>query len=202
MPGASRFILASASPRRRDLLAQVGRVPDLILNPNIDETPLPGELPLAHALRLAREKAACAAEDPAAQGAFILGADTVVACGRRILPKAEDRETARSCLTLLSGRRHRVVGGVAVIDPQGCPRTRSCVTTVAFKRLTAKEIDGYLASGEWEGKAGGYAIQGRAAVFVRFINGSYSNVVGLPLYETERLLESVDCPCPGGEVTP
>jgi septum formation protein len=202
MPGAFRFILASASPRRYDLLAQVGRVPDLILNPNIDETPLPGELPQAHALRLAGEKAARAAEDPAAQGAFILGADTVVSCGRRILPKAEDRETARSCLTLLSGRRHRVVGGVAVIDPQGNPQTRTCVTTVAFKRLTGKEIDGYIASGEWEGKAGGYAIQGRAAVFVRFIGGSYSNVVGLPLYETERLLESVGCPYPGGEVTP
>lgn len=199
MPGAPRFILASASPRRRDLLAQIGRVPDLILNPDIDETPVPGELPEAHALRLAQEKAQSAAADPATGGAFILGADTVVACGRRILPKAEDRDTAGACLKLLSGRRHRVVGGVAVIDPQRRLRTRSCVTTVAFKRLTKEEIDAYIASREWEGKAGGYAIQGRAAVFVRFIRGSYSNVVGLPLFETERLLESVGCLCPRPE---
>jgi septum formation protein len=202
MPGAPRFILASASPRRRDLLAQVGRVPDLIINPDIDETPVPGELPEEHALRLATEKAVRAARDPATQGAFVLGADTVVACGRRILPKAEDPDTARACLKLLSGRRHRVVGGVAVVDPERRPRTRACVTTVAFKRLTEEEIDAYIASGEWDGKAGGYAIQGRAAVFVRFIGGSYSNVVGLPLYETERLLESVGCPRDCGEAAP
>jgi septum formation protein len=193
MPEAPRFVLASASPRRRDLLAQVGRVPDLIINPDIDETPAPGELPDVHALRLAQEKAERAAQEPAARGAFILGADTVVACGRRILPKAEDRDTALACLKLLSGRRHRVVGGVAVVDPEGRARTRACVTTVAFKRLTGAEIDAYIAAGEWEGKAGGYAIQGRAAVFVRFIRGSYSNVVGLPLFETEGLLESVGC---------
>ncbi len=202
MPGAPRFILASASPRRRDLLAQVGRVPDLIINPDIDETPVPGELPQEHALRLATEKAIGAAQDPATQGAFVLGADTVVACGRRILPKAEDPDTARACLRLMSGRRHRVVGGVAVVDPERRQRTRACVTTVAFKRLTEEEIDAYIASGEWEGKAGGYAIQGRAAVFVRFIGGSYSNVVGLPLYETERLLESVGCPRDCGKAAP
>jgi len=193
MPEAPRFVLASASPRRRELLAQVGRVPDLIIHPEIDETPVPRELPDAHALRLAREKVERAAADPAARGAFILGADTVVACGRRILPKAEDREAAGACLKLLSGRRHRVVGGVAVADPDGRLQTRTCVTTVAFKRLTGAEIDAYLASGEWEGKAGGYAIQGRAAVFVRFIRGSYSNVVGLPLFETDALLEGVGC---------
>ncbi|MDH3241646.1 MAG: Maf family protein [Alphaproteobacteria bacterium] len=193
MPGAPQFVLASASPRRRDLLAQIGRAPDLIINPNIDETPVPGELPEAHALRLAQEKVERAAAYPAARGAFILGADTVVACGRRILPKAEDRDTAKWCLERLSGRRHRVVGGIAVADPDRHARTRICVTTVAFKRLSREEIDGYLASGEWADKAGGYAIQGRAAVFVRYIRGSYSNVVGLPLYETERLLESLGC---------
>lgn len=200
MPGADQLVLASASPRRRDLLAQVGRAPDLILNPDIDETPVTGELPDAHALRLAREKVAQVARDPKAQGAFVIGADTVVACGRRILPKAEDEATASDCLHLLSGRRHRVIGGVAVQAPGGRTGTRKCVTTVAFKRLTENEIGAYIASGEWRDKAGGYAIQGLAAIFVKFISGSYSNVVGLPLYETERLLESMGCrrPCPGG----
>jgi septum formation protein len=191
MPGASHLVLASASPRRRDLLAQIGRVPDLIINPDIDETPTKGELPEAHALRLAREKAASVARAPEAAGAAVLGADTVVACGRRILPKAEDEKTARHCLGLLSGRRHRVIGGIALVMPDGAVLSRSCITQVAFKRLEAAEIDNYLATGEWRGKAGGYAIQGRAAVFVRFIRGSYSNVVGLPLFETERLLKGL-----------
>ncbi len=200
MPAGPQLVLASASPRRRDLLAQAGRIPDLILIPDIDETPIKGETPEAHALRLAREKAAQVAASPESRGAVILAADTVVACGRRILPKAEDEDTARACLRLLSGRRHRVIGGVAALAPGGRAGTRTCVTTVAFKRLTEREIECYIAGGEWHGKAGGYAIQGRAAVFVRFINGSYSNVVGLPLYETERLLESIGCPrpCPGG----
>lgn len=196
MPGAAQLVLASASPRRRDLLAQAGRAPDLILNPDIDETPARGERPEAHALRLAQEKVAEVAKDPKARGAFIIGADTVVACGRRILPKAEDEATARYCLHLLSGRRHRVIGGIAAMAPGGEAKMRKCVTSVAFKRLSECEIGAYIASGEWRGKAGGYAIQGRAAVFIRFIAGSYSNVVGLPLYETERLLESIGCPLP------
>ncbi|MDX1484010.1 MAG: Maf family protein [Alphaproteobacteria bacterium] len=197
MPAAPSFVLASASPRRRDLLAQIGRPPDAVLIPDVDESPAANEPPQAHALRLAREKAAQVAARPEARGAVVLGADTVVACGRRILPKAEDEAIARRCLGLLSGRRHRVIGGVAVIAPGGASGIRSCVTTVAFKRLTAGEIDDYVAGGEWRGKAGGYAIQGRAAVFVRFIRGSYSNVVGLPLYETERLLESLGCGAAG-----
>jgi septum formation protein len=191
MPGAPRFVLASASPRRRDLLAQIGRGPDLIVDPDIDETPAKGELPEAHALRLAREKAETVARAREAAGAMVLGADTVVACGRRILPKAEDEKTARHCLGLLSGRRHRVIGGIALVTPDGAVLSRSCITVVGFKRLEAAEIDDYLATGEWQGKAGGYAIQGRAAVFVRFLRGSYSNVVGLPLFETERLLQGL-----------
>jgi septum formation protein len=202
MPGAPLFVLASASPRRRDLLAQIGRGPDLILNPDIDETPARHELPAAHALRLAREKAEIVARLPEAAGAIVLGADTVVACGRRILPKAEDEKTARHCLGLLSGRRHRVIGGIAVVTPGGAILSRSCTTTVAFKRLEAAEIDDYIGTGEWRGKAGGYAIQGRAAVFVRFLRGSYSNVVGLPLFETERLLQGLDRAAHGGGGAP
>ncbi len=202
MPGAPLFVLASASPRRRDLLAQIGRCPDLILNPDIDETPTKGELPEAHALRLAKEKAETVARLPEAAGAIVLGADTVVACGRRILPRAEDEKTARDCLALLSGRRHRVIGGVAVVAPDGAAATRSCITWVAFKRLAAAEIDGYIGTGEWRGKAGGYAIQGRAAVFARFVRGSYSNVVGLPLFETERLLEGLGRAAGGGGARP
>ncbi len=191
MSEAPLFILASTSPRRRDLLAQIGRAPDLILPPDIDETPAKGELPGAHALRLAREKALCVARLPKAQGTVVLGADTVVACGRRILPKPTDEQTARDCLSLLSGRRHRVIGAIALVAPDGTVASRSCITQVAFKRLAAAEIENYIATDEWRGKAGGYAIQGRAAVFVRFLRGSYSNVVGLPLFETERLLEGL-----------
>ncbi len=181
-----RLILASASPRRLDLLAQIGVVPDAVEAADIDETPVAGELPRQNAARLARAKAqAIADRNP---GALVIGADTVVACGRRILPKAEDEKTALRCLELLSGRRHRVYGGIAVILPDGSVRSRLVKTRVRFKRLTSQETAAYLQSGEWRGKAGGYAIQGRAAVFVANINGSYSNVVGLPLYETAALL--------------
>jgi septum formation protein len=183
------FVLASASPRRRDLLNQVGLAPDRIVPAEIDERPRPRELPRDVAHRLAEAKArAVASQVP---GAFVLGADTVVACGRRVLPKAEEESEARSCLALLSGRRHRVMGGVALIDPAGRLVSRLVVTAVTFKRLEPAEIDAYLASGEWLGKAGGYAIQGLAALYVRQIVGSYSNVVGLPLFETAALLKGL-----------
>jgi septum formation protein len=181
-----RLVLASASPRRLALLRQVALAPDLVDAAALDETPLKNELPAQHALRLAAAKArAVALRHP---GAFVLGADTVVACGRRILPKAEDAATARRCRALRSGRRHRVHGGVALVTPAGKLATRHVQTIVAFKRLTEAEIAAYLAAGEWQGKAGGYAIQGLAALFVRQIGGSYSNVVGLPLFETASLL--------------
>jgi septum formation protein len=183
---AHRLVLASASPRRLELLGQVALAPDLVDAAALDETPLKDELPARHALRLAVAKARAVAQRH--PGAFVLGADTVVACGRRILPKAEDAATAGRCLALLSGRRHRVHGGVALVTPAGKLATRHVQTIVAFKRLTAAEIAAYLASGEWQGKAGGYAIQGLAALFVRQIGGSYSNVVGLPLFETASLL--------------
>ncbi len=180
------LILASASPRRRDLLAQIGIVPDRIVPADLDESRLKDEVPEHHAKRLAVEKArAVAAANP---GCFVLGADTVVALGRRILPKAEDEATARRCLEALSGRRHRVIGGVCLIAPDGVQRTRLVTSVVAFNRLTDSDMRGYIASGEWRGKAGGYAIQGRAAAFIRFVSGSYSNVVGLPLFETFNLL--------------
>jgi septum formation protein len=183
---AARLVLASASPRRLELLRQVRLPPDEVDPADIDETPLKGELPARHALRLAAEKARLVAgRHP---DAFVLAADTVVACGRRILPKAEDEATARRCLELLSGRRHRVHGGVALLTPAGRLASRRVETIVAFKRLTAAEVAEYLAAGEWQGKAGGYAIQGRAALFVRHLGGSYSNVVGLPLFETAALL--------------
>src|SRR5262249_14393243 len=163
----------SASPRRLALLEQIGVKPDEVVATNVDETPKKGELPRELAERLAKLKA----EAARAEGAVALGADTVVACGRRILPKAEKAERARTCLELLSGRAHRVMTGVAVATPQ---RTslRLVETRVIFKRLTAREIESYVASGEWEGKAGGYAVQGRAGRFVKSINGSFSAVVG------------------------
>jgi septum formation protein len=187
-PGAPahRLILASASPRRLDLLRQIALSPDGVDPADLDETPRKAELPAQHALRLAIAKAQAVA--PRHPGAFVLAADTVVGCGRRILPKAEDEATARRCLALLSGRRHRVHGGIAVVTPSGTLASRQVQTVVIFKRLTAPEIERYVASGEWRGKAGGYAIQGLAALFVRQIGGSYSNVVGLPLYETAALL--------------
>lgn len=188
-PGATRLVLASASPRRLDLLHQIGVVPAQVDPAEIDETPEPGELPAAHARRVAAAKAAAvAARNP---DAFVLAADTVVACGRRILPKATEIEQARRCLERLSGRRHRVLGAVVLVAPDGRHIERLVTTTVAFKRLTRQEIDDYIASGEWEGKAGGYAIQGRAAAFIPKIIGSYSNVVGLPLYETAAMLRGL-----------
>jgi septum formation protein len=180
------LVLASASPRRLELLRQIGIVPDRVDPADIDETPARGELPAAHVVRLAEAKAR--AVEPRHPGAFILAADTIVACGRRILPKAEDEATARACLTLLSGRRHRVYGGVAVITPSGETAIRRVVSQVAMKRLSDAELDAYLTSGEWRGKAGGYAIQGSAAAFIPWLTGSYSNVVGLPLFETAQLL--------------
>ena len=183
---AALLVLASASPRRLELLAQIGVVPDLVDPADIDETPRRGELPPAHALRLAREKLLRVM--PRHPGAFVLAADTVVACGRRILPKPADEASARRCLDLLSGRRHRVHSGVALAGPDGRVAIRRVDTQVAFKRLSTDELAAYLASGEWRGKAGGYAIQGRAAALIRFVSGSYSNVVGLPLFETAQLL--------------
>jgi septum formation protein len=183
------LVLASASPRRLDLLRQIGIEPAVIDPADIDESPRPRELPAAHARRVARAKAAAvSARHPCM---FVLAADTVVACGRRILPKATDRKIARDCLELLSGRRHRVFGAVVLKGPDGRRAERLVITAVTFKRLSAGEIDAYLGSGEWEDKAGGYAIQGRAAQYVPQIVGSYSNVVGLPLYETAALLRGL-----------
>tara|TARA_Y100001934_G_scaffold282137_1_gene394596 strand:- start:7989 stop:8618 length:630 start_codon:yes stop_codon:yes gene_type:complete len=190
-PG-SPLVLASASPRRRQLLLQIGLVPDEICSPEIDEVPLKGEEPGNLAIRLALGKAKQVGKER--QGTFVLAADTVVACGRRILPKANTEDDARTCLRLLSGRRHRVHSGVAVIDPQQNSRTRMVTTVVSFKRLETREVDAYVASKEWRGKAGGYAIQGRAAMFVQWLRGSYSGVVGLPLYETAAMLSGVGYP--------
>ena len=188
-PSIPTLVLASASPRRLDLLRQVGLEPAEIDPADIDETPEPREAPRAYALRMARAKlAAVTARHP---GAVVLAADSVVVCGRRILPKAETEQQARACLTLLSGRRHRVLGGIAASGVDGAVRTRLVETVVRFKRLEAAEFDDYLRCGEWRGKAGGYAIQGRAARFVAFVSGSYSNVVGLPLFETVALLKAV-----------
>jgi septum formation protein len=183
---SAELILASASPRRLDLLRQAGIVPDRVVPADIDETPLKAETPDRHALRLAVAKAQAVSQ--LHPGAFILAADTVVGCGRRILPKAEDEVTAARCLSLISGRRHRVLGGIALIAPDGRMATRLVESAVIFKRLSGAEIAAYLASGEWHGKAGGYAIQGRAAAYVRFLSGSYSNVVGLSLYDVHQLL--------------
>jgi nucleoside triphosphate pyrophosphatase len=181
-----RLVLASASPRRLDLLARIGVVPDAIIPAEIDETPAPGERPHAHACRMAAAKAAAVA----APGSLVLAADTVVAAGRRILPKAQTEEEARAALALLSGRRHRVHSAVALIDPAGGSRHRLSTSLVAFKRLSEEEIAAYLASGEWRDKAGGYAIQGRAEALIRSISGSHSGVVGLPLFETRALLRA------------
>lgn len=180
------LILASASPRRKTLLDQVYLQPEEVVAAEIDETPKQGEIPRKLAIRLASEKSVkIAARFP---NDFILSADTVVACGRRILDKVKSANAAEEHLRLLSGRRHQVYGGVAVMTPGGICHTRLVKTQVTFKRLSELEIEGYLASGEWKGKAGAYAIQGSAGAFVKRINGSYSNVVGLPLYETLALL--------------
>ncbi len=184
--GRAPLVLASASPRRLELLRQIGLEPDRIDPAEIDEAPLPGELPEDYASRLADAKAL--AVRPRHPGAYILAADTVVACGRRILEKPFEEEAARSCLEFLSGRRHRVLGALVLITPQGRVARRRVRSLIAFKRLAKAEIALYLESGEWRGKAGGYAIQGRAAAFVRWLSGSYTNIVGLPLYETRELL--------------
>jgi septum formation protein len=179
------LVLASASPRRLELLARIGVVPDTICPTDTDETPRKGELPHRLAARLAAAKAEAAEALP---GALVLAADTVVGLGRRVLPKAGTEEEARRCLEKLSGRRHQVATGVALRLPDGRTRHRLVLTAVAFQRLTAAQIDDYVARGEWRGKAGGYAIQGRAECFVRFLSGSHSSVVGLPLFETAQLL--------------
>lgn len=184
------LILASASPRRLELLARLGVTPEGIVSADIDETPRKGELPRDYARRVAREKAL--AVDGG--GAHVLAGDTVVALGRRILPKAEDEATARTCLSLLSGRRHRVFSAVALKSPDGTLRERLSETIVRFKPLSAAEIDAYVAGGEWRGKAGGYAIQGSAEGLIAWISGSHSGVVGLPLFETRTLLLSAGFP--------
>ncbi len=178
------LVLASASPRRLALLRQIGIEPDEIAAPDIDETPLPQEPPRAHALRLTVAKLA-ATDHP---GATILAADTVVAAGTRILPKTETADEAERYLKLLSGRRHRVYTAVALRAPSGKTTHRVCLSVVGLARLDAAQIATYLATEEWRGKAGGYAIQGQAAAFISFLSGSYSNVVGLPLHETANLL--------------
>ncbi len=178
------LILASASPRRRELLGRIGIEPLAINAADIDETPLKAEVPRTYAVRMAREKATAAASSEA----FVLAGDTVVACGRRILPKAEDEATARACLALLSGRRHRVLSAVALRAPGGSLHERISETIVRFKSLSSAEIDSYIAGGEWSGKAGGYAIQGSAEGLIAWISGSHSGVMGLPLYETRNLL--------------
>jgi septum formation protein len=185
-----RLILASQSPRRLELLARIGVVPDAVLPADIDETERKGELPVPYAKRVAAAKAAAVAEP----GVLTLAADVVVAAGRRILPKAETEAEGRFCLALLSGRRHRVHCAVTLIDAEGKARHRLSSSIVTFKRLSAEEIDAYIASDEWRGKAGGYAIQGRAEALIRAIRGSYSGIMGLPVYETRTLLRSAGYP--------
>ena len=178
------LILASSSPRRLALLGQIGIVPDDVRPPDIDETPAKTELPRPYARRMARAKA----EAVPVPGSFVLAADTVVAVGRRILPKAETIEEARACIDLLSGRRHRVLTAVVLTAPDGRRAERLSESVVAFARLTVAQKIAWLALNEWEGKAGGYAINGAAAGFVRFLSGSFSGVVGLPLFETAQML--------------
>ena len=181
-----RLILASASPRRRELIARLGIEPAGIAAADIDESPLKGELPRPYATRMAREKAM------AVHGgeSHVLAGDTVVALGRRILPKAEDEASARRCLELLSGRRHTVLSAIALRAPDGALRERLSETVVRFKRLSAEEIEAYIAGGEWHSKAGGYAIQGNAEGLIAWISGSHSGVMGLPLFETRALLKA------------
>ena len=185
------LILASASPRRRDLLARLGIAPEAIIAADIDETPHRLEIPRDYAQRMAREKALAVAGGEH----FILSGDTVVACGRRILPKAADAAEVRACLTLLSGRRHRVLSAVALLGPDGKLRAKLSETVVRFKPLSAAEIADYVANGEGLGKAGGYAIQGRAEGLIAWLSGSHSGVVGLPLFETRALLRTAGFVC-------
>lgn len=183
----SSLILASASPRRQELLKQLNIVPGQIIAPEIDETPQKGEKPKNLALRLSQSKAEAVFKDH--KGAYILAADTVVACGQQILDKAETADQARIYLQKLAGRRHHVHGGITLITPDGQTFSRHCDTLVQFKPLSAQRIENYVESGEWDGKAGGYAIQGFAGSFVKYMAGSYSNVVGLSLYDTIKILE-------------
>ena len=185
-------ILASASPRRRDLLQQLGIEPAAVISADIDETPQRGELPGPYAVRMARGKAmAVEWPDDLPSSAVILAGDTVVACGRRILPKAETEDEARTCLALLSGRRHRVLGGIALRSRDGRLRSRLVKSTVIFKRLSRQDIDEYITTKDWQGKAGGYAIQGPAAAYIRHIDGSYSNIVGFSLYDISAMLRGI-----------
>jgi septum formation protein len=195
--GSLHLTLASASPRRRELLARLGLEPHAVTPADIDETPLTGELPRAYALRMGREKAlAVSGAVSGAVGAsgHVLAGDTVVAVGRRILPKTETEAEARACLELISGRRHQVLSSVVLRAPDGSLRERLSETVVHFKRLSAEEIDAYLAGGEWHGKAGGYAIQGAAEGLIEWIRGSHSGVMGLPLHETRALLKAAGFP--------
>lgn len=185
MTADARLVLASASPRRRDLLAGIGFPPDAIAPADIDESEQPGELPRDLAQRLTRAKLAAATDH---ENAYVLASDTVVGVGRRILPKTETEDEARACLSLLSGRNHRVFTGVAVRAPDGRVASRLSMTRVAVKRLSAQEVDEYIESGEWQGKAGGYGIQGRFGAHIIQITGSYTGVMGLPVYETRQLL--------------
>jgi septum formation protein len=192
-----KLVLASASPRRLALLEQGGLSPDLLNPVDVDETPKKREAPRSLALRLASAKARTALASSQVRqlnSPFVLAADTVVAVGRRILPKAETPEEASDCLVILSGRSHRVFTGICLITPRGRRLTRVVDTRVRFKRLTREEIESYIVSDEWRGKAGGYAIQGRAETFVRHLNGSYTNIVGLPLYETMSMLQGAGFP--------
>jgi septum formation protein len=185
-------ILASASPRRRDLLQQLGIEPAAVISADIDETPQRGEMPGPYAVRMAREKAmAVEWPDDLPSSAVILAGDTVVACGRRILPKAETEDEARTCLALLSGRRHRVLGGIALRSRDGRLQSRLVKSTVIFKRLSRQDIDEYITTKDWQGKAGGYAIQGPAAAYIRHIDGSYSNIVGFSLYDISAMLRGI-----------
>jgi septum formation protein len=186
-----KLVLASASPRRLALLAQAGIIPDAVIATDIDETPKKAELPRLHALRLATEKARAAHAQAAGDNAYILAADTVVSVGRRILPKAETPEQVAQCLALLSGRRHQVLTAIAVIAPSGKLVAKVALTRVSFRRLSDAESAFYVAGGEGLGKAGGYAIQGRAEIFVKEISGAYSTVVGLPLGMTVGLLQGM-----------
>ena len=183
-----KLVLASASPRRLDLLAQIGIVPDRVFATDIDETPHRGELPADYARRMAHEKAVAAGAFDLPQGAVVLAGDTVVARGRLILPKTETETAARRCLDQLSGRRHRVLGGIALRLADGRIVSRLVTSRVTMKRLSRDEINGYIATGDWLGKAGGYAIQGPAAALVRHIDGSYSNIVGFSLYDIAAML--------------
>ena len=198
MIGRPKLVLASGSPRRLALLNQAGIEPDALRPADIDETPIKGELPRACANRLARVKAEAALKavrlDDELRGAFIVSADTVVAVGRRILPKAEIVDEAVHCLRLLSGRNHRVYTAICLVTPKETFRQRLVETRVRFRRLTAEDIDAYIGSGEWRGKAGGYAVQGIAGSFVVKLVGSYTNVVGLPLHETASLVSGEGVP--------